>query len=191
MYHELRKVGTRRGDREMTGSEFAQFLQEFTRSAESGDGWRFAGHFTEDAVYHDYIYGPHRGRAEIAHMLRDLFHRDATDYRWEMFDPVCDGETGYAWSLSSFTSTIARFEGRRVVIDGISRFTLRDGLIAEYRESVNGGVAMAQLGVEPERMAKIFRRWTRWLEERPETEDFLARRDRAARPGSRITKPGG
>ena len=36
----------------------------------------------------------------------------------------------------------------------MSRFVVRDGLIAEYRESVNGGVAMAQLGVEPERMTK-------------------------------------
>ena len=159
----------------MTGDEFAQLLNDFTRSAESGDGARFARHFTPDAIYHDYIYGAHRGRADIAHMMADLFHRDAADYRWEMFDPVCDGEQGYAWSLSSFTSKIPQFEGRRVVIDGISRFILRDGLIAEYRESVNGGVAMVQLGVEPDRMTKIFRRWTGWLNERPETQDYLAR----------------
>ncbi|HLX16774.1 MAG TPA: nuclear transport factor 2 family protein [Bradyrhizobium sp.] len=167
----------------MTGEEFAQLLDAFTRSAESGDGARFARHFTEDAVYFDYIYGAHRGRADIAHMLADLFHRDAADYRWEMFDPVCDGEQGYAWSLSSFTSKIPEFEGRRVVIDGISRFILRDGLIAEYRESVNGGVAMAQLGVAPERMAKVFRRWSGWLTERVETRDYLARAK-----GSRATK---
>ena len=43
----------------------------------------------------------------------------------------------------------------------MSRFIVRDGLIAEYRESVNGGVAMAQLGVEPERMTKVFKRWSR------------------------------
>jgi ketosteroid isomerase-like protein len=159
----------------MTGDEFAALLDDFTRSAESGDGARFARHFTEDAIYHDYIYGAHRGRAEIAHMMADLFHGDAADYRWEMFDSVCDGEQGYAWSLSSFTSKIPQFEGRRVVIDGISRFVLRDGLIAEYRESVNGGVAMVQLGVEPGRMAKVFRRWSGWLNERPETRDFLAR----------------
>jgi hypothetical protein len=159
----------------MTGDEFAALLNDFTRSAESGEGARFARHFTEDAIYDDYIYGAHRGRAEIAHMMADLFHRDAADYRWEMFDPVCDGEKGYAWSLSSFTSKIPQFEGRRVVIDGISRFVLRDGLIAEYRESVNGGVAMVQLGVEPDRMAKVFRRWSGWLNERPETQDFLAR----------------
>ena len=147
----------------MTGDEFARLLNEFTLSAESGDGARFARHFTEDGVYHDYIYGPHTGRADIAHMMQDLFHRDAADYRWEMFDPVFDGTQGYAWSLSSFTSTIEQFKGQRVVIDGMSRFILRDGLIAEYRESVNGGVAMAQLGVEPDRMTKVFKRWTCWL----------------------------
>jgi ketosteroid isomerase-like protein len=159
----------------MTSDEFARLLHDFTLSAESGDGARFARHFTEDAIYYDYIYGAHQGRADIAHMMQDLFHRDAADYRWEMFDSVFDGTQGYAWSLSSFTSRIEQFKGRRVVIDGISRFILRDGLIAEYRESVNGGVAMAQLGVAPDRMTKVFKRWTGWLEARPETIDYLAR----------------
>ncbi|RJF77057.1 nuclear transport factor 2 family protein [Rhodopseudomonas palustris] len=158
----------------MTSEDFARLLEAFTRSAESGDGARFAAHFTEDAVYHDYIYGPHTGRADIAQMMQGLFHRDAADYRWEMFDPVCDGTQGYAWSLSSFNSTIPEFAGRRVVIDGMSRFVLRDGLIAEYRESVNGGVAMQQLGVAPERMTKVFGRWSGWLQERPETKAYLA-----------------
>jgi ketosteroid isomerase-like protein len=160
---------------DMTGEEFAALLNEFTLSAESGDGERFASHFTEDAIYYDYIYGAHNGRTDIAHMMQDLFHRDAADYRWEMFDPVFDGNMGYAWSLSSFTSKIPQFAGKRVVIDGMSRFIVRDGLIAEYRESVNGGVAMAQLGVEPDRMTKVFRRWTGWLRERPETVEYLAR----------------
>jgi hypothetical protein len=163
------------GDGDMTGDDFAQLLNEFTHSAESGDGARFAAHFTEDAVYYDYIYGPHQGRADIARMMQELFHRDAADYRWEMFDPVFDGVKGYAWSLSSFTSKIPQFKDRHVVIDGISRFVLRDGLIAEYRESLNGGVAMAQLGVGPDRMTKVFKRWTGWLRERPETVEYLAR----------------
>jgi hypothetical protein len=34
---------------------------------------------------------------------------------------------------------------------------------------------MAQLGVEPDRMTKVFKRWTGWLEERPGTLDYLAR----------------
>ena len=159
----------------MTGDEFARLLNAFTLSAESGDGARFADHFTDDAIYYDYIYGPHQGRAAIADMMQNLFHRDAADYRWEMFDSVFDGVMGYAWSLSSFTSKIPQFKGQHVVIDGMSRFLVRGGLIAEYRESVNGGVAMAQLGVDPDRMSKVFRRWTGWLKERPETVDYLAR----------------
>src|SRR3546814_9568901 len=97
-------------------------------------------------LYHDYIYGDHRGREEIRHMLDGYFLRDAADYHWHFFDAVCEGDTGYAWSLSRFTSTVPEFAGRQVVIDGISRFRLRDGLIAEYHESVNGGIAMAPLG---------------------------------------------
>jgi hypothetical protein len=159
----------------MNSVSFAQLLRDYTASAESGDGARFAAHFTDDAVYHDYIYGPHTGRADIAHMMQGLFHRDATDYRWEMFDPVYDPAKamGYAWSLSSFTSTIPQFVGAKIVIDGMSRFVIRDGLIAEYRESVNGGVAMQQLGVPPEKMTRVFARWTQWLKARQETVQYL------------------
>jgi hypothetical protein len=39
---------------DMTGDEFALLLRELTRSAESGDGARFANHFTEDAIYYDF-----------------------------------------------------------------------------------------------------------------------------------------
>ncbi len=165
----------------MTPDDFQILLQRFTAAAEAGDGEAFAACFTPDAVYHDYIYGDHQGRADIAHMMRDLFHRDAgPDYRWEMFDPVCNGDLAYAWSLSSFTSQVPEFAGRQVLIDGMSRFELRDGLISGYRESVNGGVAMAQLGVQPPRLAKILDRWGRQLIEQPATQAFLARGKRPA-----------
>lgn len=161
----------------MNSTEFRHFLARYSLAAESGDGARFAALFTEDGVYHDYIYGPHRGRAEIAHMMQDMFHRDAgEDYRWEFFNPVYEGNTGYAWSLSSFTSEVEEFAGAEVVIDGMSRFTMRDGLIAEYHESVNGGVAMAQLGVAAPRMRKVCLKWAGWLRERPETKAYLARK---------------
>ena len=160
----------------MDQAAFENLLDRFTRAAEAGDGEAFAQCFTEDAVYHDYIYGDHVGRPEIAHMMSHLFHGDAgPDYRWEMFDPVINGDLAYAWSLSSFTSTREEFKGKRVIIDGMSRFRLRDGLIADYAESVNGGVAMAQLGVAPERMAKVFRKWGGWLEARLETVEYLDR----------------
>ncbi|WP_340150847.1 nuclear transport factor 2 family protein [uncultured Sneathiella sp.] len=160
----------------MKTPEFREFLKRFSNAAESGDGEAFAACFTEDGIYHDYVYGDHQGQAEIADMMENQFHRDAgEDYRWEMFDPICEGNIAYAWSLSSFTSTVPEFAGQKVVIDGMSRFELRDGLIADYRESVNGGVAMVQLGVQPERMAKVCAKWARMLIEQPETQEYLAR----------------
>ena len=164
----------------MTPEAFSALLQRLTTAAEAGDGERFAACFTPDGVYHDYIYGDHAGRPEIARMISALFHRDARDYRWEMFDPVCNGDLGYAWSLSSFTSTVPEFDGKFVVIDGMSRFELKDGLISDYSESVNGGVAMVQLGVNPQRMEKVLRRWGQQLQDRPATRAFLARPKRTA-----------
>jgi hypothetical protein len=161
-------------ERAMTNEEFAGLLRKLTTAAEAGDGERFAACFTMDAVYHDYVYGDHRGRAAIAQMLEELFHRDAADYRWAMFDPVCSGRLGYAWSLSTFTSKIPEFAGRRVVIDGVSRFELKEGLISDYRESVNGGVAMVQLGVAAPRLEKVLQRWAKELRERPAVRDYLA-----------------
>lgn len=160
----------------MDTREFAEFLKKFSSAAEAGDGDAFAACFTEDGIYHDYVYGDHRGRAEISHMMSDQFHRDAGEnYRWEMFDPMCEGNLAYAWSLSTFTSTVPEFAGQQVIIDGMSKFILEDGLIKDYRESVNGGVAMAQLGVHPERLAKVCAKWGKLLEEQPETIEFMAR----------------
>jgi ketosteroid isomerase-like protein len=158
----------------MNTAEFTTLLRRFTDAATAGDGVAFANCFTEDGIYHDYIYGDHQGREDIAHMLEHLFHRDAAQYNWTMFNPVCEGTIAYAWSLSRFTSKIPEFAGRQVVIDGISRFTLRDNLIAEYHESVNGGVAMAQLGVAAPRLEKVLKRWATALNQRPEVKSYLA-----------------
>jgi ketosteroid isomerase-like protein len=159
----------------MTQDEFAALIARLSAAANAGDGKAFAACFTEDGIYDDYIYGPHKGRAAIVDMLENLFHRDARDYDWRFFDPVVNGNIGYARSLSRFISTIPEFAGREVVIDGMSRFVLKDGLIAEYHESVNGGVAMAQLGVAPERMAKVMRRWADRFLAAPEAAAYRAR----------------
>jgi hypothetical protein len=66
------------------------------------------------------------------------------------------------------------FAGRRIVVEGMSRFLLRDGAIAEYGEAVNGGVAMVQLGVDAARIEKRLRRWADELLERPEVHRHLA-----------------
>jgi ketosteroid isomerase-like protein len=153
---------------------FADLVARFGAAATAGDGKALAACFTEDGVYHDYIYGPHAGRASIADMLENLFHRDATEYDWTFFEPVSDGQIGYARSLSRFVSKIPQFAGKEVVIDGISQFTLRDGLVEAYRESVNGGVAQAQLGVPPERMTKVMSRWAQNFRAQGDVESYAA-----------------
>jgi ketosteroid isomerase-like protein len=153
---------------------FKSLIARFSAAATAGDGKALADCFTPDGTYHDYIYGPHRGRGSIAEMLEDLFHRDAAEYDWTFYDPVVNGDVGYAWSLSTFVSTVPEYAGAEIVIDGISRFALKGDLIAEYHESVNGGVAHAQLGLSPERMAKVMGRWAKRLRERPEVEAYRA-----------------
>lgn len=151
---------------------FRVLLDRLGEAASTGDAAAFAACFTQDGVYHDYVYGAFTGRADIAHMLKDHFHGACRDYDWRFFDAALTGDMGYARSLSRFVSTMPDFDGKEVVIDGVSRFRLEDGLIAEYWESVNAGVAHVQLGVDPVRSAKVFGRWARELRERPEAAAY-------------------
>ncbi len=157
----------------MTFDEFETLLKKFYTAATNGDGDAFAACFTDNGVYNDYIYGPHQGRASIKHMLEELFHRDATDYHWGYSDAAITGDIGFTRTLSRFTSTIPEFEGRKVVIDGMSQFTLADGLIAEYHECVNGGLPMVQLGVAPERLNKVLGKWSDRLKAREDVLEYL------------------
>ena len=158
----------------MDKDTFQSLITRFSAAATAGDGKALADCFTPDGVYYDYIYGPHAGHGSICEMLEELFHRDAAEYDWTFYDPVVNGDVGYAWSLSTFLSTVPEYAGKEIVIDGISRFVLKDGLIAEYHESVNGGVAHAQLGLAPERMAKVMGRWAKRLRERGDVETYRA-----------------
>jgi ketosteroid isomerase-like protein len=152
---------------------FRELLDRFTDAANRGDGDVFATCFTEDATYHDYIYGPFSGRENIGKMLADVFHRDAADFQWEMVDGVNDGNTGYAAYNFSFTSSMPDYKGKRVALQGMSQFKLRDGLIAEYHEAINGGIAMAQLGIPAETMAKVFNRCAEKEFAKPELQSHL------------------
>ena len=126
---------------------FTGLLDRFTAAVESGDGDAFAALFCEDGVYDDIFYGEFRGRARLVEMLCGHFHGHARDFRWEMHDPVCDGRVGYAGYTFSYTSTMERSRGRRVVFTGCGRFMLRDGLIESYREWAHGTAGLSQLGV--------------------------------------------
>ena len=129
--------------------EFAGLLARFTAAVESGDTAAFVALFCEDGVYEDIFYGAFRGPERLAEMLREHFHGHARDFRWEMREPVCDGRVGYANYIFSYSSTMPRSAGRRVVFTGCSRFVLRDGLIESYTEWAYGTAGLAQLGAPP------------------------------------------
>jgi ketosteroid isomerase-like protein len=151
-----------------------ELLTRFCQAVEAGDGAAFAALFTEDGVYHDVFYGTFAGRERIAAMLTDWFHRDARDFRWDMHDPVSDGRTLYARYVFSFTSKLAGAEGRRAMFEGVSIMTLRDGLIAAYREVADTTPGLIDLGFPPERIVRIAARAGAALKARPDSARHVA-----------------
>ena len=86
-------------------------LRAFCDAVEQHNGAAFAALFTEDGVYHDVFYGAFKGRARIAEMIDDWFHRTARDFRWEMFRPVSDGRSFYAYYTFSYVSILPEANG--------------------------------------------------------------------------------
>ena len=107
-------------------------LRSFCDAVERRDGRGFAELFTEDGVYHDVFYGAFEGRPQIAGMIDDHFYRTATDFRWDMHSPVCDGETLYARYTFSYRSLLPEAKGARAMFEGVAIMTLRDGKIVSY-----------------------------------------------------------
>lgn len=148
-------------------------LRTFCESVERRDGKTFAQLFTEDGVYHDVFYGAFAGRAKIAELIDDWFYRTAEEFRWVMHDPVSDGKTLYARYTFSYKSTLPEAKGARVMFEGVSIMTLRDGLIAEYHEVANTAPAFVDLNFAAERIAKLMARQGAELKSRPEMQRHL------------------
>jgi ketosteroid isomerase-like protein len=143
-------------------------LKAFCSAVERRDGKAFAALFTEDGVYHDVFYGAFVGHQKIAEMIDDVFHRTARDFRWQMFRPVSNGQTLYAYYTFSYVSTLPEAQGKRVGFEGVSMMSLCDGKIAEYREVANTGPGFVEMGFAPERIAKILAKEGAHLKKQPE-----------------------
>lgn len=140
-------------------ARFASLLGRMSAAICAGDGEAAADCFTPEGVYHDGFYGEFSGRAEIARMVRELFHRDARDFAWTFSGAVSDGHTGYARYDFSYVSSIAGSEGRRVGFSGISCCELEGNLIRRYGEIFERAPVLAKLGFPDERIVKSVRRW--------------------------------
>jgi len=154
--------------------EPSALLKAFCSAVERRDGKAFAALFTPDGVYHDVFYGAFEGTERIAEMVDDWFYRTAQDFRWEMFHPVSDGKTLYAYYTFSYVSTLPEARGRRVGFEGVAMMSLRDGKIAEYREVANVGPGFVQMGFAAERIAKILQREGEQLKKQPAWVRHLA-----------------
>ena len=148
-------------------------LRAFCDAVEQRNGRGFAELFTEDGVYHDVFYGTFAGREKIARMIDDWFYRTATDFRWDMHEPVSDGATLYARYTFSYRSLLPEAGGTRAMFEGVAIMKLRDGRIAEYHEVANTATGFVDMNFAPERMAKIFARQGAALKARPEMKRHL------------------
>lgn len=136
-------------------SSFAEILTDFTAAVESGDGQKLASLFTEDGVYDDVFYGEFKGREAIAEMLEGLFHRDGENFRWEMIDPVDNGHAGYARWLFSFDSKLEHIHGKRIFMDGVGLFQLRDGFILRYEDCARTAELLEQMEMPEEKRRRV------------------------------------
>lgn len=143
-------------------------LKKFCDAVERRDGKSFAALFTEDGTYHDVFYGAFTGRAKIAEMIDDWFYRTASDFRWDMHDPVSNGSTLYARYTFSYKSKLPEANGARAMFEGVAIMTLKDGLIAEYHEVANTAPGFVDMNFAPERIAKIIAKQGAALKARPE-----------------------
>ncbi|MBN9581968.1 MAG: nuclear transport factor 2 family protein [Afipia sp.] len=151
-----------------------KLLDDFCRAVERRDGAAFATLFTEDGVYHDVFYGAFMGREAIARMVDDWFYRTATDFRWDMHDPVSDGRTLYARYTFSYRSLLPEAKGARAMFEGVAIMRLRDGLIADYGEVANAVTGFLDMNFAPERIARIVAKQGAALKARPEMARHLA-----------------
>src|SRR3546814_11178958 len=135
---------------EEAAMSFTSLLGAFTAAVEAGDGGRLAALFTGDGVYHDTFYGEFTGPAAIAEMLEGRFWRDATAFRWDMLDPVREGERGYARWVFSYTSALPEAKGKRVIFEGMSRFELAGDRIRHYGEIFDIGLDLTPTDFAPE-----------------------------------------
>ena len=135
-------------------SDFSHLLTRFARAVAANDGAAFSALFTEDGTYDDGFFGEYKGRTAIAGMLQH-FHDTGSNYRWDFFDSLSDGRTGYARYRFSYASGMPGAQGKPVLFEGISFFTFRDGLVARYAEAFDRGMALAQQDFAAERIKKV------------------------------------
>lgn len=155
-------------------TDFAEMLRRFGAAVAANDGAGLAALFTPDGVYDDGFFGEYAGPEAIAKMLQH-FHDTGSNFRWDFFDSLNDGLTGYARYRFSYASRMPGAEDKPVVFEGIAFFTLREGLIARYAEVFDRGVALVQQNFAPERIKRVLQKAVERQNASRQAKEHLAR----------------
>lgn len=139
-----------------------------TQAAVRGDGQAVAQCFAENGVYHDVFYGSFKGR-QIADLIENHFHRDATDFIWDLHDPVESDGVGYVRYVFSYTSKLEGKEGVRSGFEGVSICKIQAGKIFDYKEVALAACSLDILGMEDQKIAKFVSKEAKEFKSRPET----------------------
>ena len=161
-------------------TDFPRLLERFAAAVVANDGAGLAALFTDDGVYEDGFYGAYAGPAAIAEMVAH-FHKTGSSFRWDFFDPLSDGRSGYARYRFSYLSAMPGAEGKPVVFEGIGHFALRDGRVSRYSEVFDRGLALAQQGFAAERIKRVLEKAAARQNDTPECQAHLGRLAGAAR----------
>ncbi|MAI44453.1 MAG: nuclear transport factor 2 family protein [Hyphomicrobiaceae bacterium TMED74] len=151
---------------------FSELIGRMAEAAARGDGQAVTDCFTADGVYDDVFYGPFQGAA-IKDMIKNYFHRDGCNFRWDMYDAVDNGSVGYARYVFSYESKLEGAKGKRALFEGVAICRLQDGKIAHYSEIANSATGLLGLGFPPERLAKFINKQKSELEGREEAAHHL------------------
>jgi hypothetical protein len=154
--------------------DFQTMLARFAAAVAANDGAGLAALFTPDGIYEDGFFGPHQGAEAIAAMLQ-RFHDGGRDYWWEFHTPLVAGATAYASWRFSYASRRPGVEGRPVLFEGLSRFTLRGAHIAHYYEIFDRGLALAQQDYPAAGIASVAAKAAARQNAKPENQLHLAR----------------
>jgi hypothetical protein len=155
-------------------TDFPALLTRFAAAVVANDGAALAALFTEDGTYDDGFFGAHTGPAAIAQMLR-RFHDTGRDYRWTWSEPLTDGRTAYARWRFSYASRLPGADGKPVLFEGMARFRFRGDLIAHYAEAFDRGVALVQLAMSPDRIARVLEKAAAEQNATAEAQEHLGR----------------
>jgi len=161
-------------------TDFPRLLERFAAAVEANDGAGLAALFTDDGVYEDGFFGDYAGPAAITEMVAH-FHKTGSNFRWDFFDPLTDGRSGYARYRFSYLSAMPGAEGKPVVFEGIGHFALRDGRVSRYSEVFDRGLALAQQGFAAERIKRVLEKAAARQNNAPECQAHLKRLASAAR----------